>query len=245
MPDDPEWTPLRMPIIQSVSPDNTNTQFTHCAGILASKNNICLRGLKFLGNANPGVRYYYPVTRENDTYKGLEVSQCYFIGEKNSLPIQGGIWAHGAGIKVDHSIFFECKNALLLFRSISDFSLTNSIICGSYEAAVWFGPFTSQFTFNNNIVTQCNYFWLRAENTKPEYEFHNSLITENNQYLGFYGSKGPIPAAVDSIKEINVIKTGKVLLSEVKTEGIPKDYLNLTAQSAGKDIPAGIFKSRK
>ena len=33
-----------------------------------------------------------------------------------------------------------------------------------------------------------------------------------------------------------------VLLKEVKTEGLPIDYLNLADGSAGKDIPAGIFK---
>lgn len=245
MPDDPDWLPAKMPVIQSSSPDNSSTQFTHCAGFLASKNNVSFKGLKFTGNANPGVRYYYPVTRENETYSGLEISQCYFIGEKNSSPIQGALWAHGAGIHVDHSIFYGCKNALLLFKSIKDFAVTNTIIYGSYESAVWFGPFDSPFVFRNNVVTHCNYFWVRPENTTPAYVFTNSLITDNDQYLGYYGRTGLVPATKNSHTETGIRKTGKVLLSEVKTEGLPKDYLNLLPQSDGNDLGAGIFKKEK
>ena len=106
MPDDPDWQPTSMPVIQSVSPDNSTTQFVHAVGFLVAKNNVSFRGLKFLGNANPSVRYYYPITREDETSKGLEISQCYFIGEKNSAPIQGAVWAHGAGTKIDHCIFY-------------------------------------------------------------------------------------------------------------------------------------------
>jgi hypothetical protein len=99
--------------------------------------------------------------------------------------------------------------------------------------------------FQGHIVTRCNYFWLRPDKTQPAYQFSISLITDNNQYLGYYTSMGPMPATADSIKEINIRKTGRVLLSEVKTEGLPNDYLNQIAGSAGKDIPAGIFKKVK
>jgi hypothetical protein len=245
MPDDPDWQPAKMPVIQSVSSNNSVKQFPHCAGFVASKNNVHFKGLKFVGNANPEVAYYYPISRENETLDGLEVSQCYFIGEKNSDPIQGAIWAHGAGTHVDHCIFYDCKNALLLFNSIKDFSVTNSIIYGAYEAAVWFGPFNAPIVFRDNIVTHCNYFWVRAENSQPVYTFSNSLITGNDQYMGYYTNSGLVPAAKNSNVETGVRRSGKVLLSEVKTEGLPQDYLNLSPRSDGKDIPAGIFKNPK
>ena len=38
MPDDPEWKPASMPVIQSVSPDNSTTQFVHAVGFLVGKN---------------------------------------------------------------------------------------------------------------------------------------------------------------------------------------------------------------
>lgn len=243
MPDDPDWQPGKMPVIQSISPDNSQTQFPHAVGFLVSRNNVSFKGLKFLGNTNPNVLYYYPITRENDSYKGLEVSQCYFIGEKNSAPIQGGIWAHGAGTKIDHCIFYGCKNALLLFQSIKGFSVTNSIIYGAYEAAVWFGPYDSDFTFQNNIVSHCNYFWLRPEDTFPEYTFSNSMITDNKHYMGMYTRTGLVEAKKNNHTETGIRKSGKIILTEVETNGLPKDYLNLSPQLDGQDINAGIFKN--
>jgi hypothetical protein len=242
MPDDPDWQPEKMPVVQSVSLDNSLAQFTHCTGCLIARSNVSIQGLKFVGNTNPDVRYYYPIGRENEAYKNLRISQCYFIGDKNFSPIQGALWAHGAGIEIDHCIFYGCKNALLLFRSIEGFSLTHSIIYGAYEAAVWFGPFKSAFLFRDNIVASCNYFWVRPEDTFPEYTFSHSLITENAHYMGMYTPKGLIPATKNNHTEKDVQKTGKVLLSEVKTSGLPKDHLHLLPESDGKDIRAGIFK---
>ena len=245
MPDDSDWQPTKMPVIQSVSADNSTKQFTHAIGFLVAKNNVSFKGLKFLGNAHPLVRYYYPITRENETAQGLTVSQCYFIGERNSTPIQGAIWAHGGGTHVDHTIFYGCKNALLLFKSINDFSLTNSIISGSYEAAVWFGPNNPDFLFSNNIVTNCAYFWLRPADTAPGYTFKNSVIASNAHYMGFFGQKGAVEAPKTNQVEKGIRKSGKILLSEVTTNGLPADYLNLLPQSEGYELNAGIFKIAK
>ncbi len=245
MPDDPDWQPEKMPVIQSISPDNSVTQFTHCTGCLVSRPNVSFKGLKFVGNVNPDVRYYYPIGRENENYRNLRISQCYFIGERNSSPVQGAIWAHGAGIDIAHCIFYGCRNALIALRSIADFSLRNSIIVGAYEAAVWFGPLKGSFVFRDNIVTGCNFFWVRPENTFPEYTFSRSLITDNGNYMGFFTPKGLVAATKNSHEEIDIRKTGKVILSEVKTSGLPKDYLNQLPASDGNDIPAGIFGASK
>ena len=60
--------------------------------------------------------------------------------------------------------------------------------------------------------------------------------------MGMYTPKGPVEAASNKHKEIKIRKSGNILLSEVKTEGLPKDYLNLSPQSDGNDLNAGIFK---
>ncbi len=242
MPDDTAWQPGSMPVIQSVSPDNSTTQFPHSTGFLVAKNNVHVQGLKFLGNANPAVLFYYPITRENETYTGLEISQCYFIGEKNSSPIQGAIWAHGPSIKIDHCIFYGCKNALLFFKNIKDFSITHSIISGAYEAAAWYAGTGNDFEFRNNIVTNCNFFWIRSPNSFPTYTFRNSIITYVKEYMGFWGEDGLVKAGKNSHVETGIKRSGKIMLSEVKTQGIPKDYLNPLPESAGKELKAGIFK---
>ncbi len=245
MPDDTNWLPAKMPVIQSVSPDNSSTQFPHATGFLVAANRVAFKGLKFVGNANPEVKFYYPISRESETHNGLTVSQCYFIGEKNATPIQGALWAHGPGIKVEHSIFYGCKNALLLFRAIKDLSVTHSVIYGAYEAAVWFGPFEADFTFRNNIVAHCNYFWIRREDTYPKYTFHNSIITSNKYFMGMYTSNGLVEATKNEHTEVAVRRQGHILLSEAETKGLPNDYLNPLPQSDGRELNAGIFKKAK
>ena len=246
LPGDSAWQPGKMPVIQSVSPNNSEVQFVHAVGFLVGRSNVSFRGLKFLGNAHPEVAYYYPITRENESYRGLTVSQCMFIGEKNSAPIQAAIWAHGAGTHVDHSVFYGCKNAFVLIKAIRDFSLTHSIIHGAYEAAVWHGPDNDpQFTFRNNIVTGCNFFWLRPENTAPAYTFSHSLIANNRHYMGLYTRQGPVEAPKNAHQEAGIRKTGNVQLREVDFKGVPKDYLHPAPGSDGHELKAGLFREAK
>lgn len=245
LPDDADWQPEKMPVIQSVSPNNSNVQFTHCVSFLVAKSNVSFKGLKFVGNASPDVAYYYPITRENESLNGLEVSQCYFIGEKNSTRLQSGLWTHGAGIHVDHCIFYNCRCGMVLIKGIKNLSITNSIIYGAYESAIWFGASDAPFVFSNNIVTHCNFFWVRPKDTQPAYTFKNSLITDNDNFMG-YISNDLIPAPKSNLREIGIRKTGHIKLVEIKTDKFqPHDYLNPAPGSAGSDISAGIFKIRK
>jgi hypothetical protein len=242
MPDDKDWQPNKTPVIQSISTDNSKVQFTHCVSFMVGKSNVSFKGLKFVGNASPDVAYYYPITREDEKLNGLDVSQCYFIGEKNSTRLQSGLWTHGAGIHVDHCIFYNCRNAMVLIKGITALSITNSIIYGAYESAIWFGASTAPFVFKNNIVTRCNFFWVRPKDTQPAYTFSNSLITENDNYMG-YIANDLIPAPKSNLKEPGIRKQGTVKLVDIKTDrDQPHDYLNLLPGSAGSDLHAGIFK---
>jgi hypothetical protein len=249
MPDDKDWNPYAMPVIQSVSFNNDKKDFDHCVGLLVARDNFSIRGVKFTGNANPAVAYYYyyPIKKDSAIFTNLEISQCYFIGEKNGEPIQGGIYAEGPGLQVDHCIFYGCKNAVLIFEKTKDFSLTHCIIYGAYECAVWYGykdP-DEPFTFGDNIVSHCRYFWAGSKGINHStYTFRHSLICENENYVGEQeGRGGVIPLKVKAnYTATGVRKTGTVKLVEVKTEGLPQNYLNLGPESDGKDTGAGIFK---
>lgn len=246
MPDDSAWSPVKMPVIQSVSSNNKDYgHFNHCVGFQVDRNNVSLKGLKILGNSSPDVEYYYPVERHNPELNNLEISQCYFIGEKNSSPIQGCIFAQGSGIHIDHCVFYGCKNAILVFIKIKDFSLTHSIIYGAYEGAVWCGYGDSAdlpFTFRDNVVSNSNYFFVGYKGIHTNYVFSNSLISNNSHYMGFNGDNIS-PDNVNKPTEQNVIKSGTVILNEVTANGVPKNYLNLPVPSAG-NIQAGIFKKQ-
>lgn len=248
MPDDAEWTPAKMPVIQVTADSNRLGKLSHASvAFQVERNNVALKGLKFLGNPNPASVYFYAIERRNNTLKDLEISQCYFIGEKNSAPIQGGIFVQGEGIHIDHCIFYNCKNAVLSFLNVKDFSITHSIIYGAYEAAIWlgYGPDADlPFTFHDNIVANGNYFWVGAKGIHKNYLFSNSVISGNTNYLGVNGDT-IAPDQINKPTERNIDKSGKVVLSEITAGGVPHDYLNLSGSSAGKQIDAGIFINKK
>jgi hypothetical protein len=246
MPDDSIWQPPFMPVIQSVSPNNTFKYFPKCAGIEVDRENVAIRGLKFVGNANPAADYYYPIEKDSPLIKNLSISQCLFVGEKNGMPVQGAIYAEGPGLHVDHCIFYNCKNAVLTFDHTQDFAITHSIIYGAYEAGVWYS-YTDQpevpFIFSHNIVSHSHFFWASVKGDHPTYAFDHSLICENEHYIGFQNGQGGVMEADrnTNYQETGIRKSGKVLLTEVKTEGLPHDYLNLAPGSDGKELDAGIF----
>jgi hypothetical protein len=253
MPDDKDWKPWLMPVIQSISINNDKQYFDHCAGILADRANVCIRGLKFTGNANPAVEYYYPVEKDTTTLNSIEISQCYFVGDRYGAVVQGAAYVEGPGIHVDHCIFYGCKNAVLAFQNLSDFSMTHSIIYGAYECAVWYGEISHKgpekpFTFSDNVVTHCRYFWAATQaHDHSYYQFNRSIICDNENYVGMQDGRGGVMPLTESetYKENNINKTGNIKLVEVKTDGFPIDYLNLAPGSDGTNLEAGLFKIAK
>jgi hypothetical protein len=247
MPDDTVWSPAKMPVIQGVADSSRTGNLKHASiSFQVERNHVVIKGLKFIGNPNPASQYYYVMERRDSTLTGLEISQCYFIGEKNSAPIQGGVFAQGAGIHVDHCVFYNAKNAVMVFMRLKDFSLTHSIIYGAYEGAVWYGYGQSSnmpFTFSDNIIAGGNYFWVGYRGIHSNYKFSNSLITGNASYMGF-NEEEIMPDRLNKPVEKGIRKSGRVFFNEVNTKEIPKDYLNLSSSSAGSDIDAGIFKNR-
>ena len=243
MPDDSSWTPEKMPVIQSVSNNNSTTQMPHSVGLLVSVDNVTVRGLKFIGNPNPSVSRYYPITRENSTLKSLEVSQCYFIAEKNSTSIQGGIWAHGQGTNVDHCIFYNCRNGVLLLGGVKNCSVTNSIILGAYQSAFWIGAEDPAFVFNNNIISNCNYFWIKLAFNKATYRFDDCIIVNNNHYTGINKNR-QLHETTEKYVENNVIKFGELQLVEKSDETLPFNYLHPVPGTLGYNYDVGIFKNQ-
>lgn len=246
LPDDPQWKPADLPVILSVSANNSDHQFLHCEGFLIAQNNVIFRGLKFLGNPNNKVRNYYPIRREDKTLHGLNVSQCYFIGEPNSSPIQSSFWASGPGIHVDHCIFHNSKIAFVLSNDVDDFSLTHSIIDGAYNTAIWYGfaGTQSKFTFKNNVITNCYYVMVYpVEKGQPNYTFRDSYITNNKNYLGNYPKEQDkfIAEPNKHIREVNLHNKGVIKFVNVEDDGITKENLNLSPASPGKTTNAGIF----
>ncbi|SDK21437.1 hypothetical protein SAMN05421823_102160 [Catalinimonas alkaloidigena] len=247
LPDDPDWSPAKMPVIQSISVNNSETQFPHATGLLVSAEHVKIRGLKFLGNPHPDVAYYYPITKENPALRDLEVSQCAFVGDKEAAKIQGGIWAHGPENKVDHCVFYECRNAVLFFQNVRDFSITHSIVYGAYESAFWLGPDDVPFTFANNVIANSHFFLVAPPEVAYSSAFTNSLIAGNEHHVGSWSREKQqvVARSKPAMAEKNLVKKGDVVLVENKAEALPTDHLHLTSGSAGTGLGAGLFRQMK
>ncbi len=255
MPGDSAWTPKKTPVLQSTSSNNSNLYFPHCVGLQIGMSHVSIKGLKFIGNPNPEVVYYYPISREYHSLIDLQISQCYFIGEKFGAPIQGAIYTGGLDLNVDHCIFYNCKNAFLNFafqdeikttENTKGSSLTYSIIYGAYEGAIWTGDPMQDFIFSNNIISNCKRFWVKFDTDSAKYELKNSVITNCQDYIciqsisrSFKGKK-----AIDdnNVIESKVIRSGEIDIVEFYDKSVQKDYLNLRKNSIGYELNAGVFK---
>lgn len=245
MPDDEDWAPELMPTIQSISKNNSSTFFEHSVGFLIASNNVVFKGIRFLGNSNPQVKYYYPITKENKALKRLSVLQCMFIGDKESAKIQGGIWVHGPNTVIDHSIFYECRNAILLFDNVAGFRISNSIIYKSYESAFWLGPEDMEFEFYNNILlSNSNLLVGRSADLKYSSPFRESIISDNdtNGKVGYWSrEKGTIvPITNPNIKMINITNDNSLGIVENEEAVLPKRHLHVTNWTVDREEP-GIF----
>ncbi|UZR99430.1 right-handed parallel beta-helix repeat-containing protein [Chondrinema litorale] len=244
LPENADWEHAKMPVIQSVALNNSDTQFPHSTAFLVASDYVKIKGLKFIGNANPEITYYYPITRESNALKNLTVENCYFIAEKNSTFIQGGIWAHGEEIKINQCVFYNCKNAILTFSKIKNTSVTNSIIHGAYESAFWIGDEDPEFEFKNNVISNCNFVFTIAPHNKATFNLSNSVICDNAYYFGEWNrEKGKVIEIDDyKVKETDITKKGKVKLVEREIAGFPENFLQLTPESTGYQLNASIFE---
>ncbi len=65
MPDDKDWKPWLMPVIESVSPNNDKKYFDHCAGIMTGRELMSRSGAQIYRQCQPGGGVTrYPIVRD-------------------------------------------------------------------------------------------------------------------------------------------------------------------------------------
>lgn len=249
LPGDSLWQPEKMPVLVSQSPKGEISDYYHfVAGFLINESHVTIRGLKFPGYFYPNARYF-PIARLNKAGTDLLVEQCMFIGDDDVSHLQVGVIAHGNEVKIDHCIFYGARNSVVFWQDSgggakTGNSLTNSIIYGASQSAVWTAWSDKDFLFENNIVSNCKHFWIKNADNPTRYALKNCVVVNNEHYQALAGDT-VTPQAFE-IDEVNIIKEGKILLRK-KPDNVDNplavDYLHVIPNSLGDEIDAGLFKN--
>ena len=258
LPDDTSWTPEKMPVIISKAvKGEIPVNYYFVVSFLIDESHVTIRGIKFHGYFYPNTRYF-PIARFNKSKTDLLVEQCMFVGDADISQIQAGIIAHGNEVNVDHCVFYKLRNTVVFFLDSGNGikngnSLTNSIIYGASQA-VWTVSPDKDFKFENNIVSNCRYVWVKNDFNATKYSINNCVIVNNRYYTGIPDTVR-LSSREFEINENNVTKKGEVSLRLIGNDdkpllygvdmSLPIDYMHITPGSLGYNLGAGLFKNRK
>ena len=247
LPDDPEWTPEKMPVIVSRlnCGEYSDENIKSVVAFMINESRVTIRGLKFLGYQYPDKKYF-SIARFDKEKSDLLVEQCMFLGDKQSAVIQVGIIAHGNGIKVDHCVFYHVNNTVVYYMDSGDGiktgnRMTHCIIYGANESAIWTASPDKDFVFKHNIVANSSIFWVKNSDNPTVYTVDNCVIVNNEKFK----TDDKLNPASYSLKESDVIKEGEISLDTIQTvfKPWPKNHLHVRPNTLGSELGAGIFKA--
>lgn len=250
LPDDPGWKPQLMPIIFSTEDPRDPKKpdlITGTYGIKIKVSHVTIRGLKFLGSPVPN-NMYAPIERINKGLDDLLVTQCMFIGDKDSFDIYCPVIATGHKFVVDHCIFHNCHASAVFWDGPEGISGKNNamrycIVDGGFISGVWTCQTSDDFEYHHNIVTDTEYFWMRKKTERHTRYKLNDCIINVKKFSGYGIESGPSGETGSEITydQTNVIKGAHILLVEDKNR---KDYLHVVPGTFGSDLGAGLFKEK-
>jgi hypothetical protein len=248
LPDDPNWKPASMPIILSTEDPGKPDVLTGTYSLKIKISHVTIRGLKFLGNPLSN-NWHACIERLGENLDDLLVTQCMFVGDKNALDIYCPVIATGDRFVVDHCIFHNCNASAVFWDGLEGIggkgcAMSYCIVDGCYISGVWTCQTAEDFIFDHNIVTRCDYFWLRKAGDEQRYRINDCVVSRNKYYSGYgtaAGASGRTGSEV-TYEEKNVTREGEVVLEKNKKA---RNYLHVIKGSLGSDLGAGLFKKRK
>lgn len=250
LPDDPSWSPQRMPIIVSVIPGQpTLTDGEETRGFEIEASHVTIEGLRFGGSPDyyyidgKQNRRYYPIWRDGKNLEDLQVSQCLFAGDADLSTIRVAVIANGHGLVLDHCIFYHCQNPVVFWDAEGGTSHRNAmrycLVYGCYYSGVWTTKSTGgDFEFHHNIIAGCATGWIRE--SSHAYQPHDCILVDNTNMLGVGNETGgATPPPMDFSKMQNIRTSGTISIE--KDQG-RNNYLQLKEGSFGSDLRAGLFR---
>ena len=248
LPGEKDWKPEDMPVLLTGSWQGDlgipgGEVFTSI--FVVQRNNVAIRGLKFLGYHQPNSRYI-PIIRIQSELNNLKVEQCMFVANID-VPIQVGILADGSGIQVDHCVFYNARNSVVFWRKGAASAKTGNrlaycIVYGAYQSGVWTALEDEGFEFRNNVITKCRFAWIRNGDNHSDYKAENCVILDNEYEQGVAFTEDVVPEDF-GLECINVKKEGTLEFGTVDEvdDPVPHDYLHLVPGSFGSELGAGLF----
>ena len=221
LPDDPGWKPELMPSLFSsenlYDPERPG-QVTGTYGLRIKVSYVTIRGLKFLGSASHN-NMYAPIERIGSELEDLLVTQCMFIGDKDSLDVYCPVIATGDKLVVDHCIFGGCHGSVVFWDGTEGASYKNNamrycIVDGGLISGVWTCQTDDDFQFHHNVVTDTEFFWMRKRIDEPKkYKMKDCVINAKN-YSGYGVETGPtgLTGLEVTYDEKNIIKDKPIVL---------------------------------
>lgn len=256
LPDDKGWNPADMPVLISTMPfteeKNDKNEITGAQnfGVLIQNSHVTIQGLRILGepiHENPytGILIRnYPIVWEGKNLEDLRVTQCLFIGNKYAAPNHLGVLANGKGLEVDHCLFYNVKDAVVMWNSpATNSSFHHNVILDSYGGIIWTWSATDDFKFYNNVVSNANVVWMLDKDEKLSYSIENSIIIGYNSLVNKGGGAHGFGEKADQSKikinkDVILRKEGKLEIVEDQTS---KFFLHIKPGTLGSNLGAGLF----
>lgn len=247
LPDDPRWKLTLMPIILSTEdprkPGKLN-EHTETYSLKIKVSHVTIRGLKFLGNPLSN-NWHACIERVGEGLDDLLVTQCMFVSDKNALDIYCPAIATGDRFVVDHCIFYNCNASAVFWDGLESIPgkgciMRYCIVAGGRISGVWTCQTAEDFQFHHNIVTGCEYFWMRKPGDRHRYRLTNCIVTDNKYYSGYGGAGGPTGQTGPEVTfdEKYVVKQGEIVLEKNKKA---RNYLHVVPGTLGSKLGAGLF----
>jgi len=244
LPDDARWKPSLMPVILSTQNPPIPEKRTETYAIQIERNYVTIRGLKFLGSPLLN-NWHCCVSRIEANLDDLVVTQCMFIGDPNSMDIYCALLAAGNRFVVDHCVFSKCHASAAFWEGLERIegrgcAMRYCIVDGGLISGVWTCQTAKDFEFHHNIVTGCDYFWMRKPQDLITYILHDCIVTNNKYYSGYGVETGPTGQTGPEVTydENNVVKAGRVVFEKDKSKN---SYLHVVAGTLGSGLGAGLF----
>jgi len=247
LPDDPQWHPGLMPVIVSAeNPDRPGApgRPSETYSLRVQTSHVTIQGLKFLGNPLPD-NWHCCIERIGTDLHDLVVTQCMFLGDRNTSDIYCAALATGSRFVVDHCVFSNCHACAVFWDGLDGIggkgcAMLYCVVDGALISGVWTCQTSEDFEFHHNVVAHSEYVWMRKPGDQQTYRIGDCAIVDNQHFSGYGLASGPLG---ETGPEVNFDEDRVV--TEGRLEFASREMTHLAEESAGHCLKAGLFCERQ